>query len=654
MLVLIQFLLFALVFAWVARALLGARELDWTRTLLGAAIGTIFGSLLAVYILAGDLASVADIDTGELRALGIPLSLIGTMGALVIIEAFFVSRRRRLTPWGTARSIRRWFGMWVRGFQITRILARNGLSTVVGLRRRGTGPRNSTQLAQAVRTSLEQAGGMFVKLGQLLVTRPDLLPPEALAELGKLHAEVAPLPAETVREIIESETGKPMSESFAEFDWDPLGSASIGQAHVAHLQEGRRVVVKVRRPDLEVQVDRDLAILWWLAGVAEKRTEWARSYGVRTVVAEFSASLREELDFTTEAAHAKEVGIAVSSHPGIVVPTLFNELTTKRMLVMEQLVGEPLSKLGPGDPTSRRSLADELCRSQIEAMLHGGRFHGDPHPGNVLILDDGRLGLVDFGITGRLDSIEKSAVFEMLVALKLDDPAVLFDGLMTIGAVGPEHDPVEVERALAQFLAESRSAGIPSPEALTDLLRLTARLGMTLPASTSVMFRALATLSGTVETLSPDYPLLDVIADIGGDELRRRATPESVSQFVQQEWAELGPIFKRAPRHLDRIATQLENGGLSGSIRLFAHAGEVAVLERLLNRVVTAFLSVGLGAVSVVLLTIDPTGESPARLNFFDVIGWAGLTMAVILLLRVLLEVFRAESLHDERTKLLT
>jgi ubiquinone biosynthesis protein len=646
---LIRFILLIVLFAWMARALLGARELTWRRTVAAAVIGLAFGGLAAALILTDDLESVAEVDADQLEALAIPLSILATMGALVVLEAFFASQRRRgFSPLSPFRSVRRWFGMWVRGFQVSRILIRHGLGPILGLsRRRDDSPRGPTAVSRAVRVSLEEAGGMFVKLGQLLVTRPDLLPPDALAELGKLHADVAPIPGAQVREIVESETGGSLEETFSEFTWKPLGSASIGQAHPAQLDNGREVVVKVRRPGLEKQVERDLAIVRWLARIAEQRTTWGADYRVRDLAEEFATALQDELHFTIEAKHAAEMTESEQDHPDIVVPEIVDRLTTDRMLVMEKINGVPLSQMArDGIPTDHRQLADELCRSQVEAMLRGHRFHGDPHPGNVLLLEDGRLGLVDFGITGRLDVFEQASVFEMLIALELEDPVVLFDGLMTIGAVGPEHDPDRVERSLAQFLAEHVSTGLPRPEALTALLRLTTEMGLHMPPSTTTMFRALATLAGTLETLSPGYPLLDVVGDIGGAEMRRKATPESVREFVEQEWAQLGPLFRRAPKHLDRIATQLEHGGLSGSVRLFAHPGDAAVLERLLNRAVTAFLSVGLGAVSVVLLTID-SRETTAEVNFFDIIGWAGLSMAVILLLRVLLEVFRAGTLED-------
>jgi ubiquinone biosynthesis protein len=494
--------------------------------------------------------------------------------------------------------------------------------------------------------SLEEAGGMFVKLGQLLLTRPDLLPPEAVEELSLLHADVPPIPKEQVEAVVLEETGRPVEEMFSEITWEPLGSASIGQAHAARLLDGREVVVKVRRPGLEEQVDTDLAIVRWLADVAERRTGWGKAYNVTDLASEFSTVLRAELRFSVEAKYAIEIGAACAGDPLIHVPAIVEPLTTDRMLVMERMFGSPLSKSGTGgiDPNHARSLANALCRSQVSAMLHGKRFHGDPHPGNVLVLDDGSIGLVDFGITGRLDTYERAAVYEVLLAMRLEQPALLYDALMTVGAITSEHDPDGIERHLAQFLTSLTGPGYPGPEALTDLLRLTAGLGMHLPPSTTTMFRAVATLAGTLETLSPRYPIFEIVADIGGAEMKERMQPSSATEFVLQEWAEFGPLLRRAPRHLDRIARLAENGHLTGRVRLFAFPDEVRTLERLLNRFVLTLLTIGLGGVSVALLT-SQGGPIVAgiQVRVFELLGWAMAAFATLLLLRILLGVLRSE-----------
>jgi ubiquinone biosynthesis protein len=638
---------FVFVFAWVARAMVGAKELTWRRTLLAVFVGVAFGMTVAILLLVRDFTQDQEIEGGQLLALSLPFALIGTMGAIVVLEILFsrkpVHRGMRLAH--PFRALRRRAGIILRGWQVSRIAVRNGLAPLLGLRRGEVSTRSPEELARRIRTALEEAGGMFIKLGQLLATRPDLLPPEAMAELGRLHASASPLEREQVEGVLLEETGRPLVEVFEVIDWQPLGSASIAQAHAATLNGGQEVVVKVRRPGLEEQVNRDLAIARWLAGTAERRTTWGHFYQVTGLVDEFSDVLHGELDFHIEARHAMEAGTTIARHSEIVAPEIVQSLTSERMLVMQRLSGVPLSSLTSGiDPARARRLADALCKSQVEAMLKGERFHGDPHPGNVLILEDGNLGLIDFGIAGRLDRFERASVFQMLVAIKLEQPSLLYEAMVSIGAVNPTRDPDEIERALAQFLTTHLSSGLPSPEALTDLLALTHKLRMTLPRSTTTMFRALATLAGTLEQLSPGYPLMDVIADMGGAEFRDRMMPGSVSELVQQEWAQLGPLLSRAPRHMDRIATLLEHGRLTTRLRLFTDPEEIGVLERLLNRFVLTLLSIGVGLVSVLLMgTEGGPILTTIGVSLYEVLGWIGLSMAVILLLRVLLAVLRNE-----------
>jgi ubiquinone biosynthesis protein len=636
-----------LVFAWLARSLLGTREITWRRTILATLLGLLLGSIAAAALLVRDLNSFDSFETirTQFFLLMFLLAVPATMALMVFFELMLTTRdvHRRFRP---LRTLRHWLRMWTRGFKVTRIAARHGVAPLLGLGRGEASARTPVEIARRTRLSLEEAGGMFVKLGQLLLTRPDLLPPAAVRELSLLHADVPPIPAEQVKAIVHDEMGGPIEEVLSEINWDPLGSASIGQAHAARLLDGTEVVVKVRRQGLEDQVETDLAIVRWLADVAERRTSWGKAYNVTDLAAEFSTALRAELRFSVEAQYAVEIGAACAGNPLIRVPAIDESMTTDRMLVMERMFGTPLSKSGGGalDAVHARELADALCRSQVAAMLHGKRFHGDPHAGNVLMLDDGTIGLVDFGITGRLDAYERSAVFEVLLAMRLEQPALLYDALLTVGAITSEHDPDEIERQLAQFLTSLTGPGFPGPEALTDLLRLTSMLGMHLPPSTTTMFRAVATLSGTLETLSPRYPIFEVIADIGGAEMKERMQPASASEFVLQEWAEIGPLLRRAPRHLDRVARLAENGHLTGRVRLFAFPEEVRTLERLLNRFVLTLLTIGLGGVSVALLT-SRGGPIVAgiQVRVFELLGWAMAAFATLLLLRILLGVLRSE-----------
>jgi ubiquinone biosynthesis protein len=640
-----------LAFAWIVRGLLAAREVTWPRLLGAVVIGSLVGASIAALLLVdvttlGDPAVVTDLPGRELLALALPFQLVAMMVTVVVFELVSARpvRRRGLRPVRPLRALRRRARIIARSLQVIRIVARHGLAPALGLRRGELPARSPLELAQRGRAALEDAGGMFVKLGQLLATRPDLVPPEVQAELGRLHAAARPLERSEAERAITAEIGVPLEEAFAEVDWTPLGSASIAQAHVARLHDGTPVVLKIRRPGLEDLVERDLAITMWLARVAERRTAWGRFYGTTALAREFADALRDELDLALEARNAIEMAAAVREIAGVKVPGIVEALTTERLLVMELLDGTTLSSL-QGARDDARLLADALCSSQIRSMLQGERFHGDPHPGNVLVLTDGTLGLIDFGVTGRLDAFERASMLQMLLALQLEEPSLLFEALVAVGAIGPDREPDDIERHLARFMAANLGPGLPPMDALTELLRLTTRLGIRLPPQASTMFRALATLAGTLERLSPGYPLIDQVASFGGDELKDRMSPASIGEFVQHEWAQLAPLLRRAPRHLDRIATMLEHGGVTTRLRIFGDRGDVRVVERLVNRVVLTALALGVGTLAVLMLgTTEGPTLAGTGIRLLEVLGWTGLFAAVVLILRVLLDVLRIEA----------
>ncbi len=642
--------------AWLVRAVLGAREVTWPRLILAVVIGAVVGATLAALLVVDITAPMeGQVERFEAAAdgfatLALPFQVLATMVVVVGLEVVFARPPSQPRPGVLTRLRRstRWFGVAWRGVQVARIVTRHGLAPALGLKRGELDVRSPEELARRARLALEDAGGMFVKLGQLLATRPDLLPPAACEELGQLHASARPLAREEVEAAIRAELPGPLEDTFAAIEWEPLGSASIAQVHAARLHDGREVVVKVRRPGLLAAVERDLAIALAFARLAEQRTVWGRTYEVAAIAEGFAASLRQELDLRVEARHAAEMAAATADHERVEVPAIVAGLTTQRLVVMDRVVGVPLSSLplavAEVDRAGRRELADALCASQVEAMLQGERFHGDPHPGNVLVLEDGHLGLIDFGVTGRLDAFEQASVFQLLLALQLGEPSLLYESLVAVGAVEPTRDPSAIERELARFLAANVGSGLPPASALTDLLRLTTRLGLRLPPQTATMFRALATLAGTLEQLSPEYPLIEQVAALGGAEFRERTSPSSVGELVQREWAQLGPLVQRAPRHLDRLATLATHGRLTTRVRLFAEPQDVAVVERLVNRVVLTALALGLGLLSTLLLATEAGPVlAGSEIRLLEVLGWIGLFGSAVLFLRVLLEVLRPD-----------
>lgn len=647
MLTLLLNLALVVAFAFLARALLNARQVSWVRLLVASFIGGGVGLVVAALIFEGPsfeldptepLTSTEALEIfGTAALLQIPLTMSIVVGFQLVSSR--PRRKRRLRPLNPIAAIGRRFSIAKRGVQVATVSGRHGLGAVAGRARNADDPG---QLARQMREAIEDLGGVYVKLGQLLATRPDLLPEEAIEELGRLHSSATPLTMDQVDGVLAEELDDPEAV-FRSFEADPLGSASIAQAHAATLTDGTDVVVKVQRPGLGADVERDLAILDWVSRNAERRSEVARTYGARKLTEDFAEALRDELDFHHEARHVEGMAASVADYPDIVVPRVFEEYTTERVLVMERLRGRPLADLAPGTAVERGyDLADALLQSQIRAMLRGDRFHGDPHPGNVLLLADGRLGLIDFGMTGKLDAYGRTFVLELLAALRLEDPALMYEALITGGSVAPSADRDLVERALAAFMATYSGPDMLSAGAVSDLLSLTAQLGIAFPGDAAVMFRAMATLLGTLETLSPGFPLVDRVVAAAGGELQERVMPTSLAEFLEREGASLVPVARRLPRHLDLIATQLGRGQLTTRVSLFATPQDVGVMERLLNKILLTVISLGVLGASVLLMNTE-AGPQIETSGFYlsELFGWVGLFAGTVLVLRVLLDALR-------------
>jgi ubiquinone biosynthesis protein len=361
-----------------------------------------------------------------------------------------------------------------------------------------------------VRQALEEAGVTFVKLGQVLSTRPDLLPAELVEELGRLQDDVAPAPWDQVEGVLVADLGRPVDEVFACFDRRPLAAASVAQVHAARLPSGAEVAVKVQRPGIRAVVERDLDIVARLARSLEGRTRWARSIGTRDLAAGFAGAVREELDFRIEAANM--AAVALSSNGAVRIPAPHQPLCRERVLVMQRLDGTPLGAAGPAlaeRGLDRDALAGELLACLLGQVMLGGVFHADPHPGNVLVLADGRLGLLDFGSVGRLDGAVRAAIQRLWLAMDRGDPLGVSDALLEVMWRPDEVDQQRLERALGQFMARHLSPGASlGARMFSDLFRIVTDHGLSVPAEVAATFRALGVLEGTLAQLAPGFDLV--------------------------------------------------------------------------------------------------------------------------------------------------
>ncbi|MCL2781712.1 MAG: AarF/UbiB family protein [Actinomycetia bacterium] len=620
--------------ALLLRRLLNVQRGRWQRAVVAVVVGE--AATLAVLNLLTH--RVADLSW-RWYPLGIALVMGFSLLAMVLIELLFPARQAP-RPWRVPhpfRSTRRMFGRITRYLRVAVIAARNGLlksgdddDSIAGSR-----------LGRSLAATLEEAGGLFVKLGQAMAAQPQLVTAAVAAELGRLNDQAAPADPVASRAVIEAEIGAPETV-FASFDAEPIAAASIGQTYFATLHDGRAVVVKVQRPEVAESVERDLDILERLAATLHRRTTWARGIGLTELVAGFAEATREELDYRVEAANCVAARAALTEQDPIMVPGVIERYTTRRVLVQERVPGRGIAAPGVLDglgAEARTALADGLLALLMRQMLGGERFHADPHPGNVFLRPDGRLALIDFGSVGRLSRFERSGLIDIFRGIQAEDPALLRQAAAYLGTSRTRIDPDAFDRDLARLLARgARAGGGVDPGVFANLLTVYRDYGVALPRSTTTLFRALVTLLGTLEAIAPGYQLADAVLRLGGEVIGPILRPGSPRELVAQQLATNGPILSRLPRDIDDVVRALQRGELRTRVSLFAEPEDRQFAQIVLDRVVSTAIGAALAVASAILLTAAPRAGGSGGVDLLTIIGGTGLAASTLLLLRTLLQ----------------
>jgi ubiquinone biosynthesis protein len=628
-------------------AIIGVRvlgvRLGWWRAVLAAWLGLASAGLLLTALLRDDNAGRP------------PLLLVVALGLLAMLAwAGIFELLSRSLPEPTQQSLanpltalRGWLARGRRNAQIAMIATRAGL-TRLG-RRHATLPRG-TATGRSLRAALEQAGGVYVKLGQFLSTRPDLVSPEIAAELRLLQQQVQPVPSALVERVFTEELGRTPQACFTQFDSRPAAAASIAQVHRAVLADGRRVAVKVQRPEVAGRVRRDLDILMRLATRLERRTQWARELRLSQTVRAFAQNVTGELDFNAEARNLAAISSAVQRHPRFLVPLPVADLTRTRVLVMDWIDGVPLTEaaasLGAED---RQELARALLRCFLDQILLVGAFHADPHPGNLYHTGDGRVALFDCGSIGRLDRRQRSALQAVLFAIGAQDAAQLRDALRQITTTRRSIDPVVLERALGDVLSQHLGPGTMLGGALfaavMDVMR---EFGLALEPVVGGALRALATLQSTCQLLAPDLDLLEEAKSYVRTLLLPAGLPTSASSprgeleaILPTLLPMLVPMLLSLPRRLDRIIEAVERNQLTVGVHLLPEEQDRRSANQLTAPLVVTVAAASTGLIGgLLVLGANPRLATDTG-QLLQALGIGCVAVALLALLRALVVALR-------------
>lgn len=537
--------------------------------------------------------------------------------------------------------------------QIAEVLVRHGLGFIVGivgLERflpfpRGLlglpAPPGAPSPPARLRMALEELGTTFIKLGQILSTRADLLPPDYQTELARLQDQAPPVPTEIIRDILTEELGRPIEEVFASFDPVPLAAASIGQVHGATLRDGTEVVVKVRRPGVAEQVQEDLEILQNLAATASRHWEPAEEYDVVGLAQEFAQTLDAELDYLREGRNAERFAANFAGDKVLHVPRVFWDATTSRVLTLERIRGIKINDTRAlrEAQVDRALLAERAAKIILQMVFEDGFFHADPHPGNFFIEPGGRIGLVDYGMVGTVDERTQRQLVEILLAVASEDADRVVDELFALGVARLRATRSVLRRDLDHLFARYYGRSFEEIEIgplLDDMLGLIRRHHLHLPPSLALLMKTFVMNEGLGRQLDPSFALTTVLVPYAQRLILRQYSPALWAKRLGRASLDAARLGVELPEQLRRIIGEVERGGLEVGMRPEGFDPLVSRLERLGNRIILGIIAAAfVNGLAVLMSVYRPPGWDQ----------WAGAVFGMGFLFAAVLGIYLAWSI---------
>ncbi len=504
---------------------------------------------------------------------------------------------------------------------------------------------------ERLRMVFEELGPSFIKLGQVLACRPDMLPIAYSQELCKLTDSVSPFPFEQAKEIVERDLGAPISELFAEFDRVPVAAASIAQVHRALLPDGSEVMVKIQRPNIERIIARDISILRGLAELIEVHMHEMAPYNVRGIVEEFARTINRELDFFMEASNAVQLRKNFEKSDDLYIPKVYSDVSTKRVLVLEKIEGTRIDDIESLTRKNfdRHDLSQKGAAAFFQMVFRDGFFHADPHPGNIFVLKDGRLAVVDFGIMGRVTEENMEHFAKSFLALANHDYDSLVQQYMELGFVAEEVVDLErFQRELKEDFSEllepyygMKVKQIDFGAYVGRLTQILLRHHLRLPQNLYLIDKALITLEGILKQLDPEFDYLEVARPYVADLIRRRRNPLHAVRAARKNAGEFTDMLLNLPRQVRNVVRKV----LRNDIRVNLHHEElghfIRELDKSSNRLAFSIIT---AAIIVASSIIIHSGQG--RMVFgFPIFGLIGYVIAGLFGIWIIIGILRSGQL---------
>jgi predicted unusual protein kinase regulating ubiquinone biosynthesis (AarF/ABC1/UbiB family) len=483
------------------------------------------------------------------------------------------------------------------------------------------------ETAAALAQDLEQMGPTFVKVGQLLSTRGDLLSPDTIRELSRLQDDVEPFSFGDVERIVSDELGVRLSKAFSRFEARPLAAGSLGQVHRAALRAGREVAVKVQRPNIRDEVLTDMASMADVADLLDAHTETGRRLGLRRMVDELRASLLAELDYAHEAQNMIALRGNLSRFRRIVISEPILDYSTARVLTMEYISGVKITEASPLvlAESHATALADELFRAYLHQVILDGLFHADPHPGNVLLTADGRIALLDLGMASRLSAEVQQWLLQLFIAIADGRAEHAADIALQMGERVDGHDEPSFRRRIAEVITRTQGttiAEVPAGQMLLQVAHAASDAGVRLPSELTLLGKTLLNLDEIGRTLSPGFDVHESLKrnanELMMERMRRSVSPSAAFSTL----LEAKSFAERLPGRVNRVLESLVNQDLKVRVELIDEGAVLEGLQKVANRITLGLLLAAMIVGAAMLMRVDTT---------FRIFGYPGLAMLLFL-----------------------